>query len=183
MKNNIVWYTKFSAFCASLMQSDIRTSTRQLWTSNGRGEMVTYVTHVWRDLIESSMLSQCYVTATLLVILILFLNFWNFLNYDFFQNNKRHAFPKLCCSRLFSVDELIVLLEEKKARNPKFSYDRLELADVYNCKFKANFILRRSAEVSWSSASPWKILLFSEPKKKKITKMYMWTLSQRWKKN
>lgn len=94
------------------------------------------------------MLSQCYVTATLLVSLILFLNFCNFLNYDFFQNNKRHAFPKLCCSRLFSVDELIVFLEEKKARNPKFSYDRLELADVYNCKFKANFILRRSAEVS-----------------------------------
>lgn len=78
------------------------------------------------------MLCQCYVTATLLVILILFLNFCNFLNYDFFQNNKRYAFPKLCCSRLFSVDKLIVLLEEKKARNPEFDYDRFELAAVYN---------------------------------------------------
>ena len=82
------------------------------------------------------------VTATLLVILILFLNFCNFLNYDFFQNNKRHAFPKLFCSRLFLVDELNVLLKSE------FSYDRFELAVVYNCKFKANFILRTSAEVS-----------------------------------
>ena len=87
------------------------------------------------------------VTA-LIVILILFLNFSNFLNYDFFQNNKRYAFPKLCCSRLFSVDELIALLEENTAKNPAFSHDRFELADVYNCKFKANFVLRTSAEVS-----------------------------------
>jgi len=49
---------------------------------------------------------------------------------------------------LFSVDELIVLLEENTAGNPKFSYDHFELAHVYNCKFKANFILRTSAEVS-----------------------------------
>ena len=101
------------------------------------------------------------VTATLLVILILFLNFCNFLNYDFFQNNKRHAFPKLFCSRLFLVDELNVLLKSE------FSYDRFELAVVYNCKFKANFILRTSAEVSWSSASPRQILLFSETKRRK----------------
>ena len=43
---------------------------------------------------------------------------------------------------LFSVDELIVLLEKNTARNPEFDDDRLELADVDNSECKANFILK-----------------------------------------
>ena len=136
-------------------------------TSNSWGETGSTAASVTWLNTELSMSCQCYVSATLLVILICFLDFCNFLNYDFFQNNKRYAFPKLCCSRLFSVDELIALSEEKKARYPEFDNNRFELANVYNCKFKANFILRTSAEVSWSSASPWKILLFSETKRRK----------------
>jgi len=42
--------------------------------------------------------------------------------------------------RLFSVDEIIVLLDENTARNPEFDYDRFELADMDNSECKANFI-------------------------------------------
>ena len=38
--------------------------------------------------------------------------------------------------RLFSVDELIVLLEENTARNQEFNYDRFGLADMYNSEAK-----------------------------------------------
>ena len=41
---------------------------------------------------------------------------------------------------LFSVDEIIVLLDENTARNPEFDYDRFELADMDNSECKANFI-------------------------------------------
>ena len=40
--------------------------------------------------------------------------------------------------RLFSVDERIVLLEENRARNPEFDYDRFESADMDNSRCKAN---------------------------------------------
>ena len=42
--------------------------------------------------------------------------------------------------RLFSVDEIIVLVDENTARNPEFDYDRFELADMDNSEYKANFI-------------------------------------------
>ena len=42
--------------------------------------------------------------------------------------------------RLFSVGELIVLLEENTARNPE-DYDRFELADMDNPECEANFTL------------------------------------------
>ena len=44
--------------------------------------------------------------------------------------------------RLLSVDELIVLLEENTAKNPKFDYDRSGLADMDNSECKPNFILK-----------------------------------------
>ena len=44
--------------------------------------------------------------------------------------------------RLFSIGELIVLLEENTARNPEFDYDRSELAVVDNSECKENFILK-----------------------------------------
>ena len=42
--------------------------------------------------------------------------------------------------RLFSVNELIVLLEENSARNSEFDHDHFELACMDNPK--ANFILK-----------------------------------------
>ena len=72
------------------------------------------------------------------------------------------------------ADKLIVLLKENTARDPEFDYDRSELADMNNSECKANSILKTwSARFSWGSASPWKILLFSETTEKTTTKMYM----------
>ena len=41
--------------------------------------------------------------------------------------------------RLFSVDELIVLLEGKAARNSEFDYDRFELADTDIFRMQSKF--------------------------------------------
>ena len=58
----------------------------------------------------------------------------------FFKTTKDMFFQNYV-QRLFSVDELIVSLEENTARNPEFDYDRFELADVDNSECKANFTL------------------------------------------
>ena len=42
--------------------------------------------------------------------------------------------------RLFSVDELIILLKENTARNPEFDYDRSELGDMDNPECKEKFL-------------------------------------------
>ena len=41
--------------------------------------------------------------------------------------------------RTFSIDELIVLLEENTARNREFDYDRFELADMDTSERTENF--------------------------------------------
>ena len=60
----------------------------------------------------------CYITATLLVVLIRFLYFCNFPNYSFFSKRQ-----------------------EVFLSNPSQT-DRLELADMRKSEFKANFILK-----------------------------------------
>ena len=63
--------------------------------------------------------------------------------------------------RLFSVDEVIVLLEENTAWNPKFYYGRFKLADKDGSECKANLIRKNnnnnnnkwSARVSLTPAS------------------------------
>ena len=70
---------------------------------------------------------------------------WNFV---FFKTTRDIPFQSYV-QRLFSVDELIVLLEGNMARNPEFDYDRFELADIDNSECKANCILKTgSARVS-----------------------------------
>ena len=71
------------------------------------------------------------------------------MNYDllFFKTTKDILLQSYVLI-LFSVDELIVLLEKNTDRNPEFDYDRLELAEVDNSECKANFILKTSVRVS-----------------------------------
>ena len=84
----------------------------------------------------------------------------------FFKTTRDMLF-QCFVQRLCSVFEHVVLLEENMGRNPEFYYSRFELADMDNSECKANFIFKKtwSARISWCSASPWKILLFSETKK------------------
>ena len=57
----------------------------------------------WRKFIASSLSRRFYIAATLLVVLIIFfLYFCNFPNYDFFQNGKRYAFAMLRSKTVFS---------------------------------------------------------------------------------
>ena len=74
-----------------------------------------------------------------IVVSFFFLYFCNFPNYNFFQTIRNVLLP---CSvqRLFSVDELIVLLKENTVRNPEFDYDRSELADMDDSECKEKFI-------------------------------------------
>ena len=58
----------------------------------------------------------------------------------FFKTTKDMFFQNYV-QRLFSVDELIVFLEENTARNSEFDYDRFELIDMDNSECKANFTL------------------------------------------
>ena len=91
---------------------------------------------VWRDLI--SMSRQCYtVRLSCLLWCFFFLYFCSFLNYDFFQNDKRMLF-QCDVQGLFSVDVPIVLSEENTAKNPEFNYDRFELADMDNSECRAS---------------------------------------------
>ena len=47
---------------------------------------------------------------------------------DLFENDKKNMLFQSYVQTLFSVDELIALLEESKARSPELDYDRFELA-------------------------------------------------------
>ena len=85
----------------------------------------------------------------------------------FFKTTRGMLFQSYVVQDCFQLMNLLFCWKKKKATNPEFDNDRFELANVYNCKFKAHFMLRTSAEVSWSTASPWKILLFSETKRRK----------------
>ena len=54
--------------------------------------------------------------------------------------------------RTFSIDELIVLLEENTARNREFDYDRFELADMDTYERTENFFFffkHDLPELSW----------------------------------
>ena len=54
----------------------------------------------------------------------------------FFFKTTRDTLFQSYVQRLFSFDELIVLLEENMARNQEFNYDRFGLADMYNSEAK-----------------------------------------------
>lgn len=54
-----------------------------------------------------------------------------FLNYDFFQNYERCAFPTKVQSKIvFSRRAYFFSLEENKARNAELDYERFDLADL-----------------------------------------------------
>ena len=91
----------------------------------------------------------------------LFSLFLSFLNYKLFFKTIRDLLFLSYVQRLFSVDG---------HRNPpEFDHDRTELADMDNSECKANFILKTwTARGSWFLAFPWKILLFSEIKRRKL---------------
>lgn len=78
-----------------------------------------------------------------------------------YSKGQQVYFCKARIKGFFSVYELIVLLEENKARN----CDRFEVDDMHNPDFKATW----SAAVSWGTALPWK----RQKEKLKATKMCM----------
>ena len=89
------------------------------------------------------MLRQWYITATPLVVLIIFfLYFCDFLNYYYFLKRREICFFQSYDQRLFSVDEFIVLLEENTAKNTEFDNDRFELVDANDPERKASFLLK-----------------------------------------
>ena len=69
-------------------------------------------------LIALSMLRHCYITATLLVVLIHFILFLQFPELQLFLERQEICFSKATFKERFQfMDELIVLLGENTARN------------------------------------------------------------------
>ena len=68
----------------------------------------------------------------------------------------------------FQLTSLFFCWKETRLEIQNFITIVLSRADKDNSECKANFILKTwPARVSWGSASPWKILLFSEKKRRK----------------
>ena len=81
------------------------------------------------ELFVNSLSSRGGTRSTLAFVNLLCLVCHTALLFCFFQNGKRYAFLMLR-SKIVSVDEHIVLLEESTARNPEFDDDRFESADM-----------------------------------------------------
>ena len=131
-------------------------------------EKLVWHRRVWRHL--------SHVTALRLVIWPYFLCCCDCPNYNFFQSDRKYAFPMLRSNIVSSWRENCFVGRKHGLKSIFLSWPPW----IYYSECKANFILRTwSARVIWSSASSWKILLLSDTKRRKTTKMFMRRAAQK----
>ena len=100
---------------------------------------------VWRDLnaLNMSRQRQCYNTAELVVVLIILSLFLQFPASWLVSKRKKNMIFQSYVQTLFSVDDIIVLLEENTARSPEFDYIRLKLANMVRWNAKQSSVAQK----------------------------------------